>query len=49
MRVIILTESELFERLSGGFWEHEIDEDNLKGKEDAIADVVFPSYRENHD
>ena len=43
MQTMVLTESELFERLSRGLGEDEVDEGDLESKEDAIADVVFPS------
>ena len=43
-RSIKRTEGKLFERAVGRFGEEEPDKDDLKQKENAVADVVFPAY-----
>ena len=40
---MILTEREFFEGAIRGLGEEEVDEDDLKEQEDAVADVVLPA------
>ena len=43
-----LTEREFFEGAIRGLRKEEVDKDDLKEQEDAVADVVLPTYSTEH-